>query len=163
MTRKMWFFIHFYKWYLSLIYCFNEHIVTCYTWFFFILIPLRIFWHHSRVCILITDFCRTGNVTGNVIFFTYVNGICHVYVVLVNIFSPVIHDLLFLDFCASFETIPVLVSILQTSVTREMSREMWLSFLFPVTFTVLQKSVIKIKTREWCQKMRKGMRITNHV
>ena len=58
------------------------------------------------------------------IFFTFINGICHVFVVLVNILSPVIHDLLFLDSCASFETIFVLVSTLQTSVTREMSREM---------------------------------------
>ena len=95
--------------------------------------------------------------------FTFTNGIYHLFVVLTNILSHVIHDLLSSDLCASFETIPVLVSILQTSVTREMSQEMWLSFLFPVTFTVLEKSVIKIQTRDWFQKMRKSLRITNHV
>ena len=97
------------------------------------------------------------------IFFTYINGICHVFVVLVNILSPIIHNLLFLESCASSETIPVLLSTLQTSVTREMSREMWLSSFFPVTFTVLEKSVIKIQAREWWQKVSKSLRITNHV
>ena len=147
---------------MSRICCFSEHIFTCYTWFV-ILRLLRIFWNHSRVCILITDFSRTVNVTGNFIFFTYTNGICHVFVVLVNILPPVIHDLLSSYTCASFATISVSLSQLQTSVTREMSREMWLCSHFPWLFSVLEKSVIETQTREWWQKMRKGMRITNHV
>ena len=155
-------FIHFYKWYLSLICCSIQHIVTCYTWYV-ILIPLCIFCHHSRVCILITDLSRTVNVTGNFIFFTYTNGICHVFVVLVNILQLVIYDLLFSYPCASFVTIPVSVSQLQTSIMREISREMWLSSLFPLLFSVLEKSVIEIQIRDWWQTMRKGMRITNHV
>ena len=71
-----------------------------------------------KVCILLTDLSRTVNVTGNVIFFTYTNSICHVFVVLVNILPPVIHDLLFSYPCASFATIPVSVSQLQTSQER---------------------------------------------
>ena len=122
-------FIHFYKWYLSLLCCSIQHIVTCYTWYV-ILIPLCIFCHHSRVCILITDLSRTVNVTGNFIFFTYTNGICHVFVVLVNILQLVIHDLLSSYPCASFFTIPVSVSQLQTSVEREMTREIWLLLTF---------------------------------
>ena len=155
-------FIHFYKWYLSLSCCFSEHIVTCYTWYV-ILILLCIFCHHFRVCILLTDLSRTVNVTGNFIFFTYTNGICHVFVVLVNIMPPVIHDLLSSYPCASFATIPVSISQLQTSVTREMSREMWLWSHFPWIFSILEKSVIKIETREWWQKMRKSLRIAFHV
>ena len=61
---------------------------------------------------------RAVNVTGYVIFFTYTNGICHVFVVLVNILQLVIHDLLFSYPCASFATNPVSVSQLQTSLER---------------------------------------------
>ena len=56
--------------------------------------------------------------------FTSVNGIYHVFVVFVNILSSVIHYLLSSDSCTSFATIPVSVSQLQTSLGREMSREM---------------------------------------
>ena len=78
MTREMWLLFTFtngiYHLFVVLV-----NIVICYTWFV-ILRPLRIFWHHSRVFILITDFCRTGNVTGNVIFFHlckwYLSRIC---------------------------------------------------------------------------------------
>ena len=59
---------HFYKWYLSFICCFSEHIVTCFTWFVIRLL-LCIYRHHSCVYILITNFYRAGSFTGNVIFF----------------------------------------------------------------------------------------------
>ena len=53
--------------------CLNEHIVTYFIWFV-ILALLCIFCNPSRVCILITDFCRGGNVNPPVIFFLLFNS-----------------------------------------------------------------------------------------
>ena len=75
-------------------------------------------------------------------FFTYVNGICHLFVVLVIILSHVIHDLLLHDSCASFATIPVSVSELQTYVEREMTREMWI--FFTITNSVCHLFVVLV-------------------
>ena len=91
---------------------------------------MHIFCYHFRVCILITDFCRAGNDTGNVIFIHFYKGIYHVFVVLVNIMSHVIHDMLSSYSFASFATIPVSVSYLQTSLERSMSREMLFFFTY---------------------------------
>ena len=106
---NFYFFFHVCKWHLSDNCCLSEHIVTYYTWFVILRLS-RIFCYCSRVCILITDFSRAGNDTGNVIFFTFTSGIYHLFVVLVNILLHTIHDMLSSHSYASIATTLMSVS-----------------------------------------------------
>ena len=147
---------------MSLICCFGQYIVTFYTRFV-ILRPLRNFCYHSRFCILTTEFSRTVNVTGNVIFFHlykwYLSRICCFSEHIVTCYTWfVILRLLRIFWNHSRACIYITDFCNAGNITVNM-----IIFIFPVTYTVLKKSVIMIETREWWQEMCKSLEITYHV